>query len=329
MKAIVIARHGGPEVLELRDVPEPEPGPGQVQVRVRAAALNRADLLQRRGRYPAPPDAPADIPGLEFAGEVLRAGPGAGRFPPGARVMGIVGGGGYAERVAVHEGLCLPVPPGLGWTEAAAIPEAFLTAFDALYRAGQLAPGETVLIHAAASGVGTAAVQLARACQAEVVALSRTESKRRRLAASGVAAVLDPGSTDLARAIRAALGGRGVDLVLDLVGAAAWSQNLDVLACRGRLVVVGLLGGSRVELDLGLLMQRRLTIVGRALRTRPAEERIELVAAFAEWLESDPASRALRPIVDRVFALEQAAEAHATMEQNANFGKIVLSVDLS
>jgi putative PIG3 family NAD(P)H quinone oxidoreductase len=327
MKAVVITEPGGPEVLRLRDLPDPQPRPEEVLVRVRATAVNRADLLQRRGRYPAPRDAPADIPGLEFAGEVSRCGARVRGLRPGARVMGIVGGGGYAEQICVHERLCLPVPERLAWEAAAAIPEAFLTAFDALERQARLSRGDSVLLHAAGSGVGTAAAQLALAAEANAIGLSRTAEKRRRLRDLGLRHVLDPAADGLADAILRAAGGEGVDLVLDLIGAAAWPLNLDVLKPRGRIVVVGLLGGTRAELDLGLLLRKRLTIVGTVLRSRSLAEKIELTAEFAERAGDLLADGTLRATIDRTFPLDRVAEAHALMERNATFGKLVLIVD--
>jgi putative PIG3 family NAD(P)H quinone oxidoreductase len=326
MKAVVISGRGGPDVLRIRDVPDPEPASEEVVVRVRATALNRADLLQRRGLYPAPPGVPADIPGLEFAGEVARCGDRVRTLRAGARVMGILGGGGYAEHVRVHERLCLPVPEGMGWVEAAAIPEVFLTAYDALFRQAHLRAGEAVLLHAAASGVGTAAAQLAMAGGSTVVALSRSAAKRGRLAEMGLGKVLDPGREGLAEAIREAAGGEGVDVVLDLVGTPAWPLNLEVLKPKGRIVVVGLLGGSRIELDLGTLLFKRLTVVGTALRSRSLDEKIELTTEFADHMGGRLADGRLRAVVDRTFPLEQVAEAHATMERNANFGKLVLTL---
>jgi len=326
VRALIIARHGGPEVLEIRDVAEPVAGLEEVIVRVRASALNRADILQRRGLYPAPPGVPADIPGLEFAGEVESCGALVTTLQPGDRVMGIVGGGGQAERLRLHERLCLRVPPGLGFEEAAAIPEAFLTAYDALFARGGLRPGESVLLHAAGSGVGTAAATIATVAGARVVALSRSAEKRRRLAAMGLHRVLDPAEADLAAAIRMALGGEGVDLTIDFLGAATWPLNLEVASVRGRLVLVGTMGGSRVEADLGALMRKRLTVVGTVLRSRPLEEKIDLVQSFARTMLPLIAAGRLRPVVDRVLALDDAAAGHAAMETNENFGKIVLRV---
>lgn len=327
MRAVVITRPGGPEVLQFREVPDPAFGPEEVLVRVEATALNRADLLQRMGRYPAPPGAPAEIPGLEFAGRVEDHGPRVRGLEVGDRVMGILGGGGYAEKVALHERLCLRVPPALGAHEAAAIPEAFLTAYDALFRQGRLGAGEVVLVHAAASGVGTAAAQLAAVSGASIIGLSRTVAKRERLEQLGIfSQVLDPQRGDLVDAIRLAAGGNGVDLVIDLLGGSVWELNCEVLRECGRLVLLGLLGGSRARVDLLELMRKRLTIRGTVLRSRPLEEKVALVQEFGRRVLPLLAAGRIRCTVDRQFDLSQASEAHALMERNENFGKIVLTV---
>ncbi len=326
MRAVTITRPGGPEVLEIRTVPEPVMGPDQVLVRVRASALNRADLLQRRGLYAAPPGSPADIPGLEFAGEVADCGEVVTTLQPGDRVMGIVGGGGQAERLTLHERLCMRVPPGMNFETAAAVPEAFLTAYDALFLRGGLSPGEAVVVNAAGSGVGTAAAAIATVAGARVIALSRSADKRLRLEAMGIHRVLDPGGPDAAGAIRMAAGDEGIGLAIDFLGASSWALNLEILALRGRLVLVGTLGGSKVEADLGALMRKRLTVVGTVLRSRPIEEKIALVQSFSRTMLPLLASGRLQPIVDRVLLLEEAASAHAAMERNENFGKIVLKI---
>jgi putative PIG3 family NAD(P)H quinone oxidoreductase len=326
MRALTIARAGGPEVLEIRSVPEPSIGPEEVLVRVRASALNRADLLQRRGLYPAPPGAPSDIPGLEFAGELEACGSLVATLQPGDRVMGIVSGGGQAEKLRIHERLCLRIPPGMSFEDAAAVPEAFLTAYDALFLRGGLRPGEVVLLHAAGSGVGTAAAAMATMAGARVVALARSADKRRRLEAMGVHRVLDPATPNVAEAIRMTSGGEGVALAIDLIGAAAWALNLDVLALRGRLVLVGTMSGAKVEADLGAIMRKRLTVVGTVLRSRPIEEKIELVQSFSRTILPLLAAGRLHPVVDRVVPLEDAAIAHEAMERNENFGKIVLKI---
>jgi putative PIG3 family NAD(P)H quinone oxidoreductase len=329
MKAIVITRPGPPETLALSELPDPVPGPGELLVRVRATAVNRADLLQRRGLYPAPAGSPADIPGLEFAGEVLGGAPHGSGFAPGDRVMGILGGGGYADLLVVPAGQCLPVPDALSFAEAAAIPEAFLTAFDALVLQAGLAAGEAALITAAASGVGTAAAQVTREAGAHAIGTLRSAAKRERVAQLdlGFDALLDAGAPDLAAQLVAAAGPRGVDVVLDLVGAASWPLALDALAPRGRIVAVGTMSGARVELDLGALMRRRATLIGTVLRSRPAEEKAALTRAFAERMLPALAAGRLRAVIDRVMPLTEAAAAHALLERNDTLGKVVLAVD--
>ena len=324
MRAVTISGPGGPEVLELKTVADPVAGPDDVLVRVRASALNRADVLQRRGLYPAPPGVPHDIPGLEFAGEVEACGELVTTLQPGDRVMGIVGGGGHAEKLTLHERLCLRIPPGMSFEDAAAVPEAFLTAYDALFLRGALRPGEAVLLHAAASGVGTAAGSIATVAGARVIALSRSADKRRRLETMGIHRVLDPAAPNASEAIRMAAGGGGVDLVIDFLGASSLALNLEVLAVRGRLVLVGTMGGAKAEADLGAILRKRLTVIGTVLRSRPIEEKIELVQSFAHTMLPLLAAGRLHPVVDRVVPLEDAASAHAVMERNENFGKIVL-----
>jgi putative PIG3 family NAD(P)H quinone oxidoreductase len=326
MRAVVVTRFGGPEVLQPREVPDPVAGAEDVIVRVRATAVNRADLLQRMGRYPAPPGAPDDIPGLEFAGEVESCGESVRTLQTGDRVMGILGGGGYAEKVAVHERLCLRIPPSFGWEPAGATPEAFLTAYDALFRCGSLAAGQRVLVQAAGSGVGTAAVQLAQVAGSQVIGLSRTSAKRHRLRELGLEQVFDPGADGLAERILAATGGEGVDLVLDLVGAAAWPLHRAILSERGRMVIIGLMGGSRLEIDLFDLMRKRLTVAGSVLRSRDTLEKISLVREFGERIIPLMTGGSLGPIVHCTMDLAEAADAHRLMERNENFGKIVLRV---
>lgn len=323
MNAVVVERHGPPGVLALREVADPEPAEDEVRIRVRAVALNRADLLQRRGLYPAPPGVPSSIPGLEFAGEVEARGARAGALELGERVMGLVAGGAYAEKLCVHPGLCMRLPAGLDWAQAAAIPEAFATAYDALFRILGVRRGDAVLVNPAGSGVGTAAVQLARELGARVIAVSRTARKRERLLELGAHAAPDPAAAQTTAEIRR---GGGVDTIVDMVGAAAWPFYLDVLRERGRVVVVGLLGGARLEVDLARWMKLRLTVAATVLRGRPLDEKVELVAALGRHLAPRLESGDLRPVVDRCFDIAQAAEAHAYMETNANFGKIVLTI---
>lgn len=324
MRAVVVTRPGGPEVLQLAERPLPEPGPGEIRVRVHASALNRADLLQRRGLYPAPPGAPQDVPGLEYAGEVDAVGEGAGLWAVGNRVMGIVGGGGYAEYVVVHEREAMRIPQGLSYEEGAAIPEAFLTAYDALFTRLELLMGERVLIHAVGSGVGTAALQLARAAGAVTIGTSRSPEKLRRAAELGLDVGIDTGREDLPAALESATSGGGVHAVMDLVGGRLLEESLRGLAQGGRVVVVGTVAGSKVELDLGLLLRRRIRIVGTVLRTRPLEEKIALAREFSSTVLPLLSSGKIRPVIDRVVPFTDIADAHRQMEENDTFGKIVL-----
>ncbi len=325
MQAAVISRPGGPEVLEVREVPRPVPGTGEVLVRVRASALNRADLLQRQGRYPAPPGAPADIPGLEFAGEVAEPGAGAGRWRPGQRVFGLTAGGGHAQFIVAHEQTLAEIPANLSWTQAAAIPEAFITAQDALVQAG-LRAGESLLIHAVGSGVGLAAVQLARAWEAVPYGTSRTPDKIARAQEFGLAegVTLSPALEELPEAVRRWTAGQGVDVVLDLVGGPYLTASLPVMAGRGRLVVLASSGGARPEIGLKYLLSKRLTVIGSVLRGRALEEKIQVTQRFAAAVVPLLASGKLRPVLDSEFPLSGIQAAHRRMESNASFGKIVL-----
>lgn len=324
MRAVRIVEPGDPEVLRMGEVPRPEPGPSEVRVRVRAAGVNRAEILQRRGLYPPPPGWPADVPGLEFAGEIEAVGNRVAERAVGDRVMGLVGGGGYAEHVVVHEREAISVPERLSWEEAAAVPEVFVTAHDALFTRGRLALGESVLIHAVGSGVGTAALQLARAAGATTLGTSRTEWKLERARELGLDLPIRAGAEDFADAVLDATGGRGADLILDLVGAGYLPRNLASLATLGRIVVVGLTAGAFAEIDLGVVLRKRITMVGTSLRSRPLEEKIAAVQAFARHTLPLLADGRIRPVMDQTFPMEKAAEAHRRMEANANFGKIVL-----
>jgi NADPH:quinone reductase len=325
MKALVITGSGGPDVLRLADRPEPEPGPGEIRVRVRASALNRADLLQRLGRYPAPPGAPRDVPGLEYAGEVDAAGEGAGLWAVGNRVMGITGGGGHAEYLIVHEREAVRIPKNLSWEEAAAVPEVFMTAYDALFRLLDLGVGERVLIHAVGSGVGTAAVQLAHAAGAITLGTSRSPEKLQRARELGLDVALP--IDGWAERVEKETDGLGVQGVLDLVGGSYIPDDVRVLAVGGRIAVVGLLAGARADLDLGLLLRKRASIIGTVLRSRPLEEKIALARAFSKRVLPLLSSGRVHPVIDSVYRFDQAAEAHRRMESNETFGKLVLKWD--
>ncbi|HEU4407346.1 MAG TPA: NAD(P)H-quinone oxidoreductase [Polyangiaceae bacterium] len=326
MRAVVIRAPGGPEVLEVRELPDPPVPAGHVRVAVRYAGVNRADLLQRRGAYPSPPGAPADVPGLEYAGVVESVGEGVRSLAPGERVFGIVGGGAYAELLVVHEREAARVPEGLDDRDAAALPEAGLTAYDALFTQARLEPGERVLVHAAGSGVGTAALQLAAQAGAFVVGTSRTLEKLERCADLGLAVGVVTRGEGFAREVLEATAGRGVDVVLDLVGGAYLPETLRACAPRARVVLVGLTAGARAEIDLGLVLSRRIALRGTVLRSRPLEEKLELAAVLRDRLAPLAARRRLRPIVDRTFSLAEAPAAHAHLEGNASFGKALLEV---
>jgi NADPH2:quinone reductase len=323
MQAVIITEYGEPERLQLNKVSRPEPGAREVLVRVRSSGVNRADLLQRMGRYPAPPGSPTDIPGLEYAGRVEAVGSAVDLWQVGDRVMGILGGGGYAQYVTAHERTVVRVPAGISLEDAGAIPEVFMTAFDALFRQMSLSEGETVLIHAVGSGVGTAAVQLAQAAGVRAIGTSRTRTKMERALDLGLdVAVI--GNEEWPDRVLAASGGTGVDVILDLVGGDYLEGNLRVLGEGGRQIVVGVPSGAKGSLDLRLLMGKRALIKGTVLRARPLEEKITLAREFEHRVCPLFAARTVRPVVDRAFPPQEAAAAHTMMAENRNFGKIVL-----
>lgn len=325
MKALVIKQPGDIEVLEIKEVETPIATADRVRVRVCATALNRADILQRMGRYPAPPGAPIDIPGLEFAGEVEQLGPEVREWKVGDRVFGICGGGAHAEFVIVPASHLAAIPSNLDWEQAAAVPEVFITAHDALFTQAGLQPGETVLIHAAGSGVGTAAVQLVRAVGARSIGTSRTADKLERAKELGLdhAIVVENDPSVLIEALSTE---RGIDVVLDLVGAAYFETNLRLMAARGRMILVGTTSGSKATLDYGLMMSKRLTIKGTVLRARSVEEKATATRLFAQHVVPLLASGQVKPVVDRSYDLGEIREAHLRMESNESFGKIVIRV---
>ncbi len=327
MKAVVFAGQGGPEVVELRDVPDPSPSRGEVLVRVRAAALNRADLLQRRGLYPPPPGTRPDVPGLELAGEVVRAGEGVVAWKPGDRVMAIASGEAQAELAVVHERMLLRVPDGLSLEDAGAIPEAGITSHDALFTLGGLRPGWPVLVHAVGSGVSTAALQIAKAAGATVIGTSRTADKLERARALGLdhGILVSKEEPRFADEVRRLTGKRGVPLVLDFVGAPYAAENVAALATGGRIVVVGTMGGPKAQLDLGAVMRARAAVVGTVLRPRPLDEKIAATQAFGRDVLPLVAAGRVRPVVDAVVPAARAREAHERMERNDSFGKLVLA----
>lgn len=322
MRAILQDSPGEPETLYLGEAAAPSCGPGEVRIAVRATAVNRADILQRRGGYDPPPGA-SPILGLELAGEVLQP---CGGWQAGDRVMAVVTGGGYAELAAVPADMAIGIPEVLTFEQAAAIPEAFLTAHLNLFTLGRLQAGEAVLIHAGASGVGTAAIQLARAAGARVFATAGSEPKLELCRTLGVELAIDYKAERFDERVRAATDGRGVNLVLDFVGAPYWQANLAALASYGRLMLIGFLGGSRGDLDLGPILGKSLTVAGTTLRRTPLDQKVALTREFAAFALDRFVSGELRPVIDRSFALQDAAEAHRHVEANANAGKVVLVV---
>ncbi len=328
MRAAVIVRPDQVDAFDVLEVPDPVIGPEEVLVAVRASALNRADLLQRRGRYNGPPGTRNDIPGLEMAGVVAEVGPRVAVWKPGDRVMALLGGMGYASRIAVHERMLMPVPPNLTFEQAASIPEVFLTAYDALFLQCELKMGESVLIHAAGSGVGTAGIQLASAQGCRVFGTAGSQEKLEKAAALGLDVGIEYHTQDFADVVKERTDGRGVDVILDVIGAPYWDQNIASLALKGRMVIVGSMGGGVVEkMNIGALSQKRASVRGTLLRARPLEEKATLVQAFVNRVLPLFANETIVPVVDVTFPLDQAGEAHRLMESNANFGKIVLTIE--
>lgn len=328
MRAAVMTEPGGPDVFRIEDRPDPRPGPDEVLLAVHASALNRADLGQRRGGYPAPPGIPQDIPGLEAAGEVIDVGERVTAWSVGDRVMALLGGGGYASRVAVHERMAMRIPEGLTYEQAASIPEVFLTAFDAIVLQCGLVSGESVLIHAVGSGVGTAALQIAATQSCMTFGTAGSADKLEQARSLGLDVGINYREEDFAAVVRERTGGRGVEVVLDVVGGPYWRQNLDALAVQGRMIIVGSMGGSKVD-DLGPLSRKRLSVRGTGLRGRPLEEKATLTQEFVRRVLPLIARGRIVPVIDRVFPLDQVGEAHRRMESNENFGKIVLAIDPS
>jgi putative PIG3 family NAD(P)H quinone oxidoreductase len=325
MRVIEIAQPGGPEVLRLADRPLPEPGPGELRLRVAAAGVNRPDLAQRQGKYPPPPGA-SDIPGLEAAGVVDALGAGVAEWTVGERVCALLSGGGYAEYCTVPAVQCLAVPTGLDDVQAAALPETVFTVWANVFERGALREGETLLVHGGTSGIGTIAIQLARAFGARVLATAGSPEKCAACVKLGAQRAVNYRAEDFVAVVREATDGRGVDLILDMVGGAYLPRNLDALARDGRLVLIAFLGGPKAEVNLLPVLQRHLTITGSLLRPRAVEEKGRLARALREkvWplLESDR----VRPVIDSTFPLERAADAHRRMESGAHIGKIVLTL---
>ncbi len=326
MRAARTVELTGPEGLRLEEVPAPTPGPDEILVAVKATALNRADLLQTRGLYPAPPGVPADVPGLEYAGEVSAVGARVTRWRVGDRVMGLVGGGAWAERLVTHEREALAMPAGLSFTDAAAIPEAFTTAFDALVLQGGMRLGTRTLIHAVASGVGTAALQLARVLGAHAIGTGRNAQKLERAKALGLphAVLVAKDAPRFADEVKALSPG-GVDLALDLVGGDWVPETLDALAPQGTLMLVGLVAGASAEVPLRAILGKRLRVIGTTLRARPLEEKIAVARELERRVVPLFGTGALKPVVDAVLPMTEVSAALSRLASNETFGKLVLT----
>lgn len=323
MRAVVAEGGGGPEVLKVIHRPVPSPGEGEILVRVKAAGINRPDVLQRQGGYPPPPGAP-DILGLEIAGEVAAADPNASRFAAGAPVMALVPGGGYAEYALVHESNALPIPQGLSWEEAGAIPETYFTVWTNVFERGRLRPGETLLVHGGTSGIGTTAIQLAKAFGATVIATAGTAAKCDACTRLGADLAINYRDADFVPAVKEATGGRGADVILDMVGGDYIPRNHEAAAQDGRIVQIAFLKGSRVEVDFRRLMLKRLTHTGSTLRPRSVAEKAAIARALEDKVWPLLAQGRCRPVMDSTFALEDVAQAHARMDGGEHIGKIVL-----
>jgi putative PIG3 family NAD(P)H quinone oxidoreductase len=326
MEAVLISSPGDAALLKLGTVPRPVPASGELLVKVKAAGINRADILQRRGFYPPPPGA-SQILGLEIAGVVEALGTSCTGWKKGKRVFGLLAGGGYARYTVIHQQMAMPIPDNLSFQEAAGIPEAFLTAYQALVQLGQLQAGQTVLIHAGGSGVGTAAIQLSREIGARIIITAGSDQKVQRCLNLGANEGINYRTTEFSEKVMEASAGKGVDLILDFIGKPYWEKNFSVLAEDGKLVILATMGGSEIgNFDLRTLMKKRVTIAGSTLRNRSLEYKINLTREFANFALPLFIEKKLVPIIDKVFPWEAAAEAHRYLEHNLNFGKVVLTI---
>lgn len=325
MKAIIRTGDGGPEVLQLSNVPSPKPTETRLVVDVEATALNRADLIQRRGGYPPPPSE-SEILGLEIAGTVTGIGSAVKEFNKNDRVFGLVGGGGYAEQTVIDYRMAMSIPDEWSFEEAAAVPEVFFTANENIFTLGQLTVGETILIHAGGSGVGTAGIQIARHAGARVFVTAGTSEKIEKCMTLGATAGINYKQSDFVAEIEQLTEAQGVDVVLDFIGAPYFNRNLQILKINGRLLQVGLMGGSTTEIDLGTIMRNRLKVIGSVMRPQSLQEKIAITQRFVDRWLPELKKGTLRPVIDKVFPLVQAREAHEYMEANRNFGKIILRV---
>lgn len=325
MQAIVVAEPGDESVLKLGDAPAPALRPGSIRIATRAAGVNRGDLLQRQGMYPPPPGA-SEIIGLECAGEVVEVAEGVPGWKPGDRAMALLPGGGYAAEAVVDAGSAMPIPDGLSYAEAAALPEVMLTVYRNVWQLGELPPGGSVLVHGGGSGIGTATIQLVKAWKGTVIVTAGSPEKCQRCLDLGAHAAANYNEDDFVQIAKNATNGRGVDLVLDSIGAPYLEKNLASLALDGRLVLIGLMGGAKSEINLAALLLRRLQVIGSTLRGLKEEQKASVVTGFLQTFGESLRSGAVRPIVDSVFPLAEAAEAHRLMKASTHFGKIILEV---
>jgi len=325
MKAITIDQPGDEDCMKLSDAASPELGPGMVRIQNFASGVNRADLLQRQGLYP-PPKGASPILGLECAGEIVELAHGVTNFSIGDRVMALLSGGGYAEDVVVDAGSVIPLPDALSFEEGAGLTETLLTVFLNVFQLGALPEGGSVLVHGGGSGIGTTTIELVKRAGGRVIATAGSAEKCNRCLELGADAVANYREEDWVETVRAATGGRGVDVILDSIGGAYLEQNLSALAIDGSLVVIGLMGGAKAEISLGALLMRRLKVMGSTLRTRSNEQKAAIVRAFLERFGEDLAAGKIRPILHEVFALEDAPDAHRMMKASSHFGKLVLRV---
>ncbi|MCC3772818.1 NAD(P)H-quinone oxidoreductase [Streptomyces sp. UNOC14_S4] len=325
MHAITIPEFGGPEALVWAEVPDPVPGSGEVLVEVVASAVNRADVMQRKGLYPPPPGA-SPYPGLECSGRIAALGPGVSGWAVGDEVCALLAGGGYAEKVCVPVGQLLPVPEGLDLASAAALPEVTATVWSNIFMVAHLRPGETLLVHGGGSGIGTMAVQLAKAVGARVAVTAGSKDKLEHCRELGADILIDYREQDFVEELQKVTGGVGADVILDIVGAKYLARNVEALAVNGRLVIIGLQGGSKAELDLGALLTKRAAVMGTNLRGRPLAEKAAIIAAVREHVWPLISGGRVRPVVDRVLPMREAPEAHRVLEEGAHVGKVLLTV---
>jgi putative PIG3 family NAD(P)H quinone oxidoreductase len=325
MKAVTSTEPGDPDVLELREVGDPKPGPGEVLVKVVASAVNRADIMQRRGFYDPPPGT-SSYPGLECSGTIAELGAGVADWAVGDRVCGLLTGGGYAELVPVPAGQLLPVPDGVDLVEAAGLPEVACTVWSNVFMTAGLQPGETLLAHGGSSGIGTMAIQLAKALGARVAVTAGSREKLDRCAELGADILVNYRVQDFVEVVQEATDGRGADVVLDNMGAKYLERNVDVLATNGRLVIIGMQGGRKAELDINKLMRKRAAVIGTTLRARPADEKAAIVASVREHVWPLVADGHIKPVIDSSFPMADAAAAHERVEESLHVGKVLLVV---